>query len=303
MTSDVPARPAEGDTVTRIGSVTAALRRQSSGIHDFSNLAHEWRRVMAEVVGTFFLVLVAAGAPVVDAHFGGSIGRASAVVAPALMVMAIILALGAVSGAHLNPVVSVAFALRNEFPWRRVPLYLVAQVVGAVLACLFLWAMFGKAGGLGGTVPGPHVTDVKAMVMEVVLTFGLVTTILGTASGAQNVGPLSALAVAGYIALAGLWSSPVSGASMNPARSLGPDIVMNGYAHLWVYLVGPTLGMLCAVGFAYFFRGRGGDPTATRAAQGTLDMYLVERGGRGPDGPATEGAGTASSGGDDHGQA
>ena len=280
MSSDATERPDGEKDASVAVPVSAtlgldALRRQSSGIRDFSNLEHEWRRITAEVVGTFFLVLVAAGASVVNAQFGGTIGRPSSVVAPALMVMAIILALGAVSGAHLNPVVSIAFALRKEFPWRRVPLYLVAQVAGAVVACLFLWAMFGKGGGLGATVPGPHVTDMRAMLMEAVLTLGLVSTILGTASGAQNVGALSALAVAGYVALAGLWSSPVSGASMNPARSLGPDIVLHDYSHLWVYLVGPAVGMLVAVGLAFVLRGPGGDPTATRAAERTLDTYVL----------------------------
>src|ERR1019366_8972043 len=145
---------------------------------DFSDLQYEWRRLFGEAIGTFFLVLVAAGAGVVNATTGGSVGRTASVVAPALMVMAIILATGAVSGAHLNPVVSVAFALRREFPWRRVPLYVVAQVVGGLLACLFLRAMFGTAGGLGSTIPGLHVSDPHAVLIEAVLTCGLVTTIL-----------------------------------------------------------------------------------------------------------------------------
>lgn len=254
----------------------AVFGRESPWVRDFSDLSYEWRRLIAEAVGTFFLVLVAAGGGVVATLYSGTIGRSALVVAPALMVMAVILAIGAVSGAHLNPVVSVAFALRNEFPWLRVPLYVVAQVIGAVLACCFLWAMFGKVGGLGATLPGPHVPDVRAMWMEAVLTFGLVTTILGTASGAQNVGPLSALAVAGYIALAGLWSSPVSGASMNPARSFGPAVVTGDFSHFWVYVAGPVIGMLAGVGLAYVLRGRGGDPTATRAAQGTLGMLVME---------------------------
>ncbi len=256
---------------------SAGVRRPAPWEQDFGNLAYEWRRILAEFVGTFFLVLVAAGGGMVAALYGSTVSRGAQVVAPALMVMAIILAIGAVSGAHLNPVVSIAFALRNEFPWRRVPLYVVAQVAGAVVACLFLWAMLGKVGGMGATVPGAHVSDVRAMWMEAVLTCGLVTTILGTASGAQNVGPLSALAVAGYISLAGLWSSPVSGASMNPVRSLGPDIVSGDYAHLWVYLAGPTIGMLAAVGIAYVLRGRGRDPTATRAAQGSLSSFFPIR--------------------------
>src|SRR6185503_144784 len=177
----------------------------------------------------FFLVVVGAGGAVVGAQSGGAIARATAVAAPGLMVMAMILFMGAVSGAHLNPAVSIAFAARGDFPWRRVPGYLLAQLLGATLACLFLWAMFGKVGMLGATEPGPGFTDTQAVIMELVLTAGLVSTILGSASGAQNVGPMSALAVGGYIALAGLWSSPVSGASMNPARSFGPDLVLGDF--------------------------------------------------------------------------
>jgi aquaporin Z len=244
---------------------------------DFANLDYEWRRIFAEFVGTFFLLLVAAGAGVVNAATGGSVGRTASVVAPALMVMAIILAFGAVSGAHLNPVVSIAFALRGEFPWRRVPLYLVGQIAGGLLACLFLRAVFGTAGGFGSTIPGLRISDPHAVLIEAVLTCGLVTTILGTASGAQNVGTFSAIGVAGYIALAGLWASPASGASMNPVRSFAPDAVSGNFGHIWVYLVGPPAGMLVAVAIAHVLRGQGGDAAAARAAQGTLGTVIIER--------------------------
>jgi aquaporin Z len=284
------AAPEEGTTVEIHATSTRA--RELLGpptplwARDFADVSrgHEWRRLFAEVVGTFFLVLVAAGAPVVDAVSHGSVGRVAAVVAPALMVMAVILAIGAVSGAHLNPVVSVAFALRREFPWPRVPLYVVAQTVGGLLACWFLRALFGTVGGLGATVPAPHVSDPKAFLIEIALTCGLVTTILGTASGAQNVGTFSALGVAGYIALAGLWASPISGASMNPVRSFAPDVVSADFSHLWVYLVGPPVGMLVAVAFAIILRGWGADSAAARAAQGTLGTVVLKPVGQPPPG-------------------
>ena len=111
-------------------------------------------------------------------------------------------------------------------------------------------------------------TTWQAMLIEAALTAGLVSTILGTASGAQNVGALSAVAVAGYIVLAGLWSSPVSGASMNPARSFGPDLANGDFTDYWVYIVGPIVGAMAAVGIAYILRGRGGDVGGTRAARG-----------------------------------
>jgi aquaporin Z len=244
---------------------TASVTRRN-----FLNPRLEGRRLFAEVFGTFFLVVVAAGAGVVNATSLGAVGRVAAVVSPGLMVMAIILFMGAVSGAHLNPAVSIGFAARGDFPWKRVPAYIGAQLLGASIACLFLWLMFGKVGMLGATEPGPGISDLQALMMEVVLTLGLVSTILGTASKAQNVGPLAALAVGGYIALAGLWGSPISGASMNPARSFGPDLMLMNFAHYWVYLVGPIAGALLAVGAAYVLRGPGGDEPAVRAAQGSL---------------------------------
>lgn len=279
MSTDASERPSE--TVT-FHEVAPQLARALAGTgpswaRDFSDLTYEWRRLLAEVEGTFFLVLAAAGAGVVDAYSHGAIGQAAAVVAPALTVMAVILSIGAISGAHLNPVVSVAFALRHEFPWRRVPLYVVAQVIGGLLACLFLWAMFGRIGHVGATLPGPHLGDLRVMWMEALLTCGLVGVILGTASGAQNVGSLSALAVAAYIALAGLWASPVSGASMNPVRSLAPDIVMGQLGTFWPYLAGETIGMIAAVAIAYALRGPGRDETAARAAQGSLGTLVLER--------------------------
>jgi aquaporin Z len=196
------------------------------------------------------------------------ISRAAAVTAPALMVMAVILFMGKVGGAHLNPVVSIAFALRSEFPWRRVPGYVAAQLAGGLLACLFLWATLARPGAGSATVPAATVTDVQAMLIEAVLTLGLVSVILGTASSAQNVGGLSAIAVGGYIALAGLWSGPISGASMNPVRSLAPDLIRGDLAHTWVFVAGPLAGALLAVVFARILRGPGGDVAAARAAQG-----------------------------------
>jgi aquaporin Z len=192
------------------------------------------------------------------------------VVAPALMVAAIILFMGAVSGAHLNPAVSVAFALRGDFPWKRVPAYIVAQFLGAVLATLLLWALIGKQGSAGLTLPGPGISATTAMLWELVLTTGLVSVILGTASGAQQIGTIAAFGVASYIALAGLWGAPVSGASMNPARSLGPALVLGDWTAWWAYLVGPVAGAGVAVGIAYILRGRGGGLSGVQAAQGTL---------------------------------
>jgi aquaporin Z len=235
---------------------------------NFRDTSRWWRRIFAEVFGTFLLVIGGVGSHVAVSVTGLPISRAAAVTVPGLTVMAAILFMGKVGGAHLNPVVSVAFALRRDFPWARVPGYIVSQVSGGLLACVFLWAVFGRPGRFGATVPGPNVSDVQAMLIEVVLTLGLVSVILGTASSAQNVGALSAIAVGGYVALAGLWADPFSGASMNPARSLAPDLVRGDLSHTWLYIVGPLAGALLAVVFAFILRGPGGDTGALRAAQG-----------------------------------
>lgn len=270
-----PARPVEADRIeatvhARHGpAIAAMLKREPDWARDFTDLSYEWRRLFSELFGTFLLVLAGAGASVIDQSSHGQIGRVASVLAPALTVLAVILFMGAVSGAHLNPVVSIAFALRGDFGWRRVPGYACAQLAGALLASVLLRATFGDAHHRGLTLPGPGFTTTQAFLIEAVLTLGLVSTILGTASTAQNLGSLSALGVASYIALAGLWASPVSGASMNPVRSLGPALIDNHLHDWWIYLSAPLLGAVVAVGAAWVLRGPGGDPAATRAAQGT----------------------------------
>jgi len=240
---------------------------------DFWDDGYEWRRLFAEVLGTFLLVLVAVGGDMVNARFGGqAVPYSARVVAPALMVMAVILFMGAVSGAHLNPAVSIAFALRRDFPWKRVPMYVTAQFAGAVLATLLLWALLGKQGSAGLTLPGHGISVGAALVWEIVLTIGLVSVIQGTASGAQQLGGLAAIAVGGYIALAGLWGSPVSGASMNPARSLGPALVLDDWSSWWAYLIGPIAGGAIAVGISFVLRGQGGGVSGSQAAAGTLGL-------------------------------
>ena len=265
--------PERQDAVRHAAVALRSMGQPNSvaGEFDFWDDRYEARRLFSEVLGTFFLVLVAVGGGMVSARFGGNaVPYGAKVVAPALMVMAVILFMGTVSGAHLNPGVSIAFAARGDFPWKRVPAYIVAQLLGAILATLLLWALIGKQGSAGLTLPGHGISTTTALLWEMVLTTGLVSVILGTASGAQQVGPMAALGVGGYIALAGLWGSPVSGASMNPARSLGPALVLGDWTSWWAYLVGPVAGALIAVGIAYVLRGRGGGRSGVAAAQGTI---------------------------------
>jgi aquaporin Z len=244
-------------------------------IQDFSDPRQEWRRLFSELFGTFFLVLVAAGGGMMSHAFPGTISRQAAVVAPGLMVMAIIFFMGKVSGAHLNPAVSIAFALREDFPWWRVPRYIVVQLGGATLAALFLRSVIDVSAKFGSNYPASGYSNGAAFWMEAVLTLGLVSVILGTASGAQNIGIIGALGVGGYIALAGLWGSPISGASMNPARTFGPDLVSGQWTSYWVYIAGPLAGAVVAVAVAFVLRGRGGGRSGAAAAQGDLDTEVV----------------------------
>jgi len=262
-------KPAHVEVAVRTFELpNAAVRR-----YDFWDSTYEWRRLFSELLGTFFLVTVGVGGGMVAARFGGAaVPGPVRAVSPGLMVMAIILFMGAVSGAHLNPAVSVAFALRGDFPWRRVGPYIAAQFAGAVLATLLLEALIGKHGSAGLTLPGPGVSTGTALAWEALLTTGLVSVVLGTASGAQQLGPIAALGVGSYIILAGLFGGPVSGASMNPARSLGPALVLGDWTSWWAYLIGPMIGAGLAVAFAYVLRGPGGGTAGTHAAQGTLGV-------------------------------
>ncbi|WP_241705038.1 MIP/aquaporin family protein [Leifsonia shinshuensis] len=242
----------------------------AQSIEDFHDSSQEWRRLFSELLGTFFLVLVAAGGGMMGQAFPNTISRTAAVTAPALMVFAIILFMGKISGAHLNPAVSVAFALRGDFPWSRVPGYILVQLGGASLAAWFLEGVTHVSSRYGSNYPASGFSSWDALLMETVLTFGLVSVILGTASGAQNLGIIGAFGVGAYIALAGLWGSPISGASMNPARTFGPDLVSGHWDAYWVYIVGPLAGAVVAVGAAFLLRGRGGGRAGSAAAQGGL---------------------------------
>jgi len=266
-------RGRQSETLPRVVAAAVGVPAHVlSGISEFDRSGpYILRRLFSELFGTFLLVLVAAGSGLVNARFGGhAVPQAAQVVVPGLMVMSIILFMGAVSGAHLNPVVSIAFALRNDFAWKRVPAYIGAQLAGAVLAMEVLVLLLGRQGTAGLTLPGSGVSTPLAMGWEILLTVGLVSVILGTASGAQSVGWGAAIGVGGFIALAGLFGSPVSGASMNPARSLGPALILGDYTAWWAYLVGPLVGSFIAAGLAWVLRGRGGGISGRRAASGTL---------------------------------
>lgn len=228
------------------------------------------RRLAAEAFGTFALVFVAAGADAMATVSGGQVGPAARAVAPALMVAALIYAIGDSSGAHFNPAVSLAFALKRLFPPRWLVPYWLAQVVGAVLAAALLGVLFGDAAREG--VNRPHVAGATALALEAVLSWLLVVVVLGTADRYRVVGPDAALAVGATIALCGLIALPIDGASMNPARSLGPALVAGDLSNVPVYLVGPVAGAALGALLTTFLHGTTADDgKAEEAARGSAD--------------------------------
>jgi aquaporin Z len=215
-----------------------------------------WIRLIIEFLGTALLVLVAAGAGVINQYAGGNpISRTAAVVAPGAIVMALIYAWGPLSGLHINPAVTIAFAARGVFRPSWVAPYIVVQLAGAIAAALFLQSMFGDVAAGGNYPIAGSGGEWKSFVMEIVLTTILVTVILNTATGYRSIGHNAALAVGATVALLGLFASPISGASMNPARSLGPDIVANDFTGWWVYVFGPVIGACVAMMLIGLVRG------------------------------------------------
>lgn len=242
---------------------------EHAGLEAFLDDSLELRRLFAEAWGTFLLVLVAAGAGVISAVVPqDALALPAQVVAPGATVMTVIYFMGTISGAHLNPAVTWAFALRGNFPWRRVPGYLGAQALGALAAAGFLSLVFGSVQS-GTTHPGAGISGWQALVTEFVLTLGLASVILGTSSGARNVGANAAIAVGGYIGIVAVWGAPVSGASMNPDRSLAPALFSGSLGTSWIYVLGPFAGAATAVAFEYVLKGPA-TRAGTQAAQGTL---------------------------------
>ena len=253
----------------------AALRRRYLVRFEEDTL-HErplWIRLIIEFVGTFVLVTVAAGAGVINHYVGGGpISRSAAVIAPGAAVMAMIYAWGPLSGLHINPAVTAAFTARGVFPRSWMLPYWVAQFAGTICAALFLQVMFTNVAAGGNYPIARPGGEWRSLVMETVLTAILVSVILNTATGSRSIGHNAAIAVGSTVALLGLFASPISGASMNPARTLGPDIVGNDYTGWWVYVAGPLLGALIAVCIIGLVRGRPDEDERKAAEGGALPM-------------------------------
>ena len=204
------------------------------------------RKLLAELFGTYILVFCGCGAIVINNVSGGTITHVGVALSWGFAVLIMIHAIGDVSGAHMNPAVSWGFALAGLFPWKLLPGYVIVQIAGALLACATLQFLFPEeTTHLGASLPS--IPPIKAFILETILTFILMFVIHGVASGAKEKGILAGVAVGSTIALEAMFAGPVCGASMNPARSIGPAIISGHLQHLWIYLAGPLLGTTLAL--------------------------------------------------------
>jgi aquaporin NIP len=207
------------------------------------------RRLLAEAIGTFALVFAGCGAIMVDAKTG-ALGHVGVAISFGLVIMVMIYAVGHISGAHFNPAVTFGFALTRCFPWPRVALYWAAQLVGALAAAIVLRESLGAVAHVGATLPSG--SDGQAFLWEAVLTFFLMFVIMAVATDTRAVGEAAAIAIGGTVGMDAMFGGPITGASMNPARSLGPAIVAGDLSSAWVYIAAPAVGAAAAA-LAYQF--------------------------------------------------
>jgi len=213
------------------------------------------RKLLAESLGTFALVLAGTGAIVVDSQSGGAVTHVGVALTFGLIVMAMIQTFGDVSGAHLNPAVTLGFVVASRFPIRSAAPYIAAQCVGALAASAFLSVLFPSDATLGATFPSG--SPWTAFGLEVAMTWLLMLVILSVSAGSKEKGWMAAVAIGAVVALEALFGGPISGASMNPARSLAPAIVSGRLEHLWIYLAAPIVGALLAVPTCCLVQARG----------------------------------------------
>ena len=203
------------------------------------------KKLLAEFLGTYALVFAGTGAIVIDQQFHGVITHVGVAITFGLIVMSMIYTFGDISGAHLNPAVSIAFTIAGRFPAKQLAPYIASQLVGALLASLTLKLMFPTNELLGATMPSG--TEMQSFVMEAILTFFLMLVIINVASGSKEQGMFAGLAIGSVVALEAMFAGPVSGASMNPARSMSPAIINGHMEHLWIYIVAPISGATMAI--------------------------------------------------------
>ena len=203
------------------------------------------KKYISEFIGTFSLIFCGTGAMTVNEVTGGDVTHVGIAITWGLIVMAMIYAFGETSGAHFNPAVTIAFAYAKKFAWKEVPKYILAQVLGAFLASFILLFLFPKSEFLGATIPTVDVW--RAFVLELLLTFFLMVTIINVSTGSKEIGVIAGIAIGGVVLLEATFAGPITNASMNPARSLAPNIVSGNIQGLWLYMFAPILGALLAV--------------------------------------------------------
>ncbi|GLT56492.1 hypothetical protein SLA2020_295290 [Shorea laevis] len=213
-------------------------------------MPHLLRKVVAEVIATFMLVFVTCGAAAIANNDVNKVSRLGASVAGGLIVTVMIYAVGHISGAHMNPAVTLAFASARHFPWKQVPFYAAAQLTGGIAAGFVLRVLLNPIHRLGTTAPSG--SDLQALVMEIIVTFSMMFVTCAVATDTKAVGELAGLAVGSAVCISSILAGAISGGSMNPARTLGPALGSFYYKGLWVYFVGPPIGTLSGA-WAYTF--------------------------------------------------
>ncbi len=212
------------------------------------------RRAVAEGIGTFGLVFAGCGAIVINQESGGTIGHAGIAITFGLIIMTMIYATGHISGAHFNPAVTAAFAVSRHFPWPDVPVYWTAQLLGAIAAATVLRLLFGNVANLGAT--SPIGSDSQSFFLELALSFFLMFVIISVATDVRAVGQAAAIAIGGIVGLSAMFGGPISGASMNPARSLGPALISGRSESQWLYVIAPLIGATLGAITYQFIRDR-----------------------------------------------
>ncbi len=203
------------------------------------------KNYISEFIGTFAMIFCGTGAMTINEITGGDVTHVGIGITWGLIVMAMIYAFGEISGAHFNPAVSIAFAYAKKFSWKEVPKYIFFQVAGAFAASLLLMWLFPKSELLGATIPSVDVW--RAFVLELILTFFLMVVIINVSTGSKEVGMMAGIAIGSVVLLEALFAGPITNASMNPARSLAPNIVSGNIKGLWLYILAPIIGALLAV--------------------------------------------------------
>lgn len=205
------------------------------------------RKLLAEIIGTFTMVFCGCGAMTIDEITNGSISHVGVAITWGLIVMSMIYAFGEISGAHFNPAVTLGFATAKKFDWKKVPSYILAQFLGALLAIFILWILFPESKSFGHTYPAEGFVHYKAFILEFFLTFFLMMVIINVSTGSKEIGTMAAIAVGSVILLEAMFAGPMTKASMNPVRSIAPALFSGHLKDLWLYILAPILGAQLAI--------------------------------------------------------